>query len=387
MITGPHHATVADYEAIVRNANACFTQVSDAGGVVACWPQSYVRDAAHLHRFLIFKEEDRVVSSAVYVDQTLMVDGFGIRVAGVGEVATHPEYRGRSLMSQLLKCAIECMTEEGYAFSDLSGDRQRYGRFGWECGGREWLFTVTLRSLARIPAREEYEAREYRALPGEIDATHAVHEAEPRRIKRTRAQHERLMGRHGRLVLLARRRGDVAAYLVSQPGKDHVTVNEFGGEAKGVCRLLGCLLERDARALTVPAPWAHPLNETLSQVSAHWQLAPTRMFRILSLRATLRGFARQMGDRYRALCFRGERRLTLGSAETGEAVGLVFSEVGVEVCDRDEKSPTLWLSPHGMVRFLFGPMEPGAVATLPPELTFLSAILPVDFTIGHNDAV
>ena len=152
MIQGPMRASLDDFDSIIELVDECFSHDRDSGGMLARWPHCYIPQHEKIRNCLIFKDGSKVVSLVEYVDQIVLVNESEIKVAGITAIATWPTYRGRGFMTKLLKHCIPLMREEGYAFSDLGGDRQRYGRFGWENGGREWRFRITPRSLHTVKA-------------------------------------------------------------------------------------------------------------------------------------------------------------------------------------------------------------------------------------------
>ncbi|MCD6599565.1 MAG: GNAT family N-acetyltransferase [Dehalococcoidia bacterium] len=184
MIQEPKRASLDDFDSIIELVDECFPHERDSGGMLARWPHCYIPKPEYLRNCLIIKDDSKVVSLVEYVDRTLLVEGRGIKVAGITGVATRPTYRGRGFMTQLLKYCISLMREESYAFSDLGGDRQRYGRFGWENAGREWRFDITRRSLHTADTPVSFEVAPYQASSEEIDAIVAIHEQELLRMKR-----------------------------------------------------------------------------------------------------------------------------------------------------------------------------------------------------------
>ena len=60
------------------------------------------------------------------------VDDTQLRIAGIGGVCTHPEYRKRGLMQELMPHCVNEARSQGYHLSWLGGQRQRYAYFGYE---------------------------------------------------------------------------------------------------------------------------------------------------------------------------------------------------------------------------------------------------------------
>lgn len=92
--------------------------------------------------------------------------GLPLVVGGIGGVSTAPEARGKGYMTRLLNHVIHEMRRTGYPVSWLSGDRQRYGNFGWDYAAPAHTLQFTRRSLEwnKIEAVELDEVMGYEAL-------------------------------------------------------------------------------------------------------------------------------------------------------------------------------------------------------------------------------
>jgi len=386
MIEGPLRASLADFDSLIEFVDECFPGDRDQGGMLARWPHCYI--PKKIGNCLIIKDSSKAVSHVGYVDQTLLVDGEEVKVAGITGVATWPTYRRRGFMTQLLNYSISLMREEGYAFSDLGGDRQRYARFGWERAGRQWLFDITPRSLHAVDAPKGYQVNQYRVRPDEVDSTFALHGRELLGVKRTRNLHEMLLGRKGKEVWLAQGSEGIVAYAVADPGEKHQEILEFGGTSNGIHALLMHLTEAlGSETIRIYSPWSHPLNPLFFSMSSRWHVNCQRMIKILDLEATLRGFTNQLVGRYRKLGLQGSRNIALGIEGTDQLVEIEFSPEELLVRRASGFSGALTLSELQIVRLLFGPSTPSAEFTLPPSALFLDGLLPLDFYIWVNDAV
>jgi len=388
MIQGPMRASLSDFDSIIELVDECFPHDRDSGGMLARWPHCYIPKHEKIRNCLIFKDGAKVVSLVEYVEQMAIVEGREIKVAGITGVATWPTYRRRGFMTKLLDYCISLMCEEGYAFSDLGGDRQRYGRFGWENAGREWRFNITPRALSATEAPVGFEVTPYQACSEEIDAIVSIHEQEPLRMKRDRYLYEILLGRKGKQVWLARSREGIVAYVVTDAGGQEQSIVEFGGNAEGIHAIFMHLTEiLGSEVLHIHSPWSYSLNPHFFSISSRWNIGCIRMIKILSLEETLRGFAHQLRARYRDLEIKGKHAIALGIDGTDQKVEIEFSPDEVIVEKASHLSKALTLSEHQMVRLIFGPGSPSATLNLPQNARFLEALLPVDFYLWRNETV
>jgi predicted acetyltransferase len=388
MIDGPYRASLNDFDSIVKLAEECFPHDRDRGGMLARWPHCFFPKAEKIKNCLVMKDGPKVVSLVEYVDQTLLVEGSNLRVAGITVVCTDPSYRHLGLMTKLLNYCISLMKEEGYAFSDLNGDRQRYGHFGWENAGHQWRFDVSRRSLSTVDTSTNHEVSQYDASSKEIEAIIAIHDREAMGIKRNRNLYEMLLERKGKQVWLAQGNEGTDAYVVADPREREQEIVEFGGAAEGIRAILLHLIENfESEVLHVNSPWLHPLNATFFSISAKWHVACQRMIKIINLEKMLRGFAHQLGQRYCDLGFQGSHSIALAIEGTEQRVEIEFSPEEVTVKNVSDFQKPLTLSDRQMVRLIFGPGTLGSEFSLPLNARFLGSLLPVNFYIWENESV
>jgi len=388
MIKGPFRASLDDFDSIAELANECFPFDRDNGGIVPRWPHCFFPKEEKIKNYFVMKDGSKVVSLVGYVDGDLKTGVGTVKSAGITVVSTWPTYRERGLMTKLLKQCITSMQEEGYALSDLAGDRQRYGHFGWERAGRQWRFQVTRRSLSDSKAAECHTVSPFNASKEETDAVIAIHEKEAMGLKRSRGLYEMLYGRVGRHLWLSRDDEGIDAYAMVDPREKEQVITEFGGSLVGTRSILGHLVENvGIEVLYINSPWQHPLNATFFSASSWWNVVCQRMVKIIDLEATLRGFASQLGRKYCNSGFRGSHTATFAIEGTEQQVEVEFSPDGVTVNKASGSSGSLKLSDRQMVRLLFGPGTPSTEFTLPPKARFLEPLLPLDFYIWENESV
>jgi len=334
-------------------------------------------------------------------------------------------------MTKLLPFAIEVMTQEGYALSDLAGDTQRYGTFGWEPAGRKWNFTITRRSFSWNRSAHEQDATgaatfkitlakdiNDRRCDGIEQIIELHQQSRIPILKRARELAHILLGRVGKQVWLAKTPdGQIAAYVVATPGQKAYRIDEFGGTADAVQAVIAHFINSlGADSVHLSSPWTHPLNKKFFRISASWHVACLRNIKIIDLEKTLSGFAPQLAQRYRNGRLKGKYAVALQVADTEQRVGIELSADGIRVQPGAEVKPikrhqrrmvrtarefskhgvTEKPSPHTpmiilperqMVRLLFGPGSPSAsIGKLISEanLEFLDALFPLDFYISYG---
>ncbi|HUS80263.1 MAG TPA: GNAT family N-acetyltransferase, partial [Armatimonadota bacterium] len=75
--------------------------------------------------------DGRLVSSVTCYLRPTYVAGRTIKAACIGSVCTHPDYRRRGLVRQVLDESAQWMVAEGFAWSFLYGLEAVYGGSGW----------------------------------------------------------------------------------------------------------------------------------------------------------------------------------------------------------------------------------------------------------------
>jgi predicted acetyltransferase len=77
----------------------------------------------------------------------LIIGGIPLKLAGIGNVSSHPNDRGQGHMKRLMQHCLHVMKAEKYDLSWLSGNRQRYNYFGYEVCGSTCVFHVTKENI------------------------------------------------------------------------------------------------------------------------------------------------------------------------------------------------------------------------------------------------
>ncbi len=102
--------------------------------------------------YFIAEMDGRMVATIGLYPYPLRVGEVIFQTAGVGQVCTLPEARGKGAMSSLLRAV--CLEADRYDFTWLYGDRLRYGRYGWTAGGCTYRFETGQRYLPPQPDGE-----------------------------------------------------------------------------------------------------------------------------------------------------------------------------------------------------------------------------------------
>jgi hypothetical protein len=290
-------------------------------------------------------------------------------------------------MTRLLRYSIPFMEREGYAFSDLGGDRLRYGRFGWELTGRAWRYTISPRTLGALDEPEGFEVSVYGGTRREVKATLRLQETQRLGVKRDDHLHRMLLGRMGKVVFVARRKGEIDSYAVTDRREKMCGISELGGSPDGVHSIIRHVTKSlGLDSVIVSLPWTHPLDERIRSLSSGWGLSCWRMVKIIDLCATLGGFTEQLHSRFLQASLE-PRKIALRIEGNEKGVELDLSHEGVSAREVDAAGGAITLPEREMVRLLFGPSSPRIIASLPSRARFLGELLPADFFLWPNEGV
>ncbi|HXF50218.1 MAG TPA: GNAT family N-acetyltransferase [Dehalococcoidia bacterium] len=165
--------------------------------------------------------DGRIVAYVRIFDRRMRVRGVPLRAAGIGSVATHPDFRHRALASALLTDAIGVMERRGYAISFLyTGVMPLYERLGWRVVAQPYL-RAPVAELAGVGADRPYAVRGFGVA--DLPAIRRVLSRATRRATGAVVRSERYWRDHfwwanddPRFFLVAERQGRIVAYLRGQ---------------------------------------------------------------------------------------------------------------------------------------------------------------------------
>jgi GNAT superfamily N-acetyltransferase len=380
-------AATSDYEQLARLGQYCFGH--DAGALDWRWNHVW---GAHLggpsreitDRFLVWKEEGRVLGMLAIVPMTLLWGGARIAVAGVSSVATHPEHRGRGIMSALLERACAEMHEADYLLSDLGGDRSRYGNYGWEPVGLQALLQFGGKYLRALPDPQAPpvhvtagDARAAAALLALCDRRDPRYERGPRQL-------EWLLHRRGAEFWAIPDAAGFACYI----GAFDDTVVEYAGRPDllpGLIKHFARMHSLDKVIVRAPARF-DAAEELLYKACGYFTLATLHSMRVVQLVPLLRALAPGVGARLRE-AGAAPAPLSLALADGGEVVTLRWRTGELAVEDGAGAAATLSLGRRDMIRLLLGPFTEGLLAPLGTAGRAWAAAFPLPFHCSWLDTV
>ena len=203
------------------------------------------------------RRDGRLAAAVGVFPVTWHVGGAALRVAAIGGVSTHPRYRGRGLMSTLMRHCVEEIRAAGFPLSWLSGMRRRYRHFGYEQCGNELLFTLKRDDLNA--AGIDGTGIEFRRLTEDdplLAHAQRLHSAQPVRCERPAAEFVAICSSWNNRPYAALAGTELAGYLIA--GDDGSRVTELVANVPATLRIAAAwCAHRGIDSVTVAASPAH----------------------------------------------------------------------------------------------------------------------------------
>lgn len=131
-MTGPKAISASELPSLGRLIDGVFGTTERS--MFEMFPTLFRRD--NWENLLIFADGHEVVAHVGMLYRWACIQGITLKVALIGAVATHPEYRGRGLASKLFSLAQDMARADGADLMLISGARGLYTRAGAAIVGR-----------------------------------------------------------------------------------------------------------------------------------------------------------------------------------------------------------------------------------------------------------
>ncbi|MEW9032575.1 MAG: GNAT family N-acetyltransferase [Planifilum fimeticola] len=307
-------ASAEDREAILEVVETCFATPGGqpSGRIEERFWHVYAPDRFQPSSWQVAEAGGKIVAAAGFPTIDLNVGSFSFRCAGVTGVCTLPEWRGRGLMSALLKAGMDDIDRRGLPLSLLKGMRHRYRRFGFEDGGRR-LGLVLHRRRFPDPGWNDEEVVHVAGIgastplpPGFCEGLLAVQKRYLGRALRSPSDQRAMISRRGVHTLWVERDGHAAYALAGGATGPHLDdgfppaaegggtwskLYEVAGEPRLALQLLGFLMRKGSGSMQVLiSPRLNALERRLWERAERQFLSPAGMIRIHDLAGLLASY-------------------------------------------------------------------------------------------------
>ena len=322
----------------------------------------------------VITENGKLRAAIGAFDSVFSVGGTELKCRGIGNVAVHPYHRSKGYMIECMNMINESIISDGYDFSMLGGQRQRYGYFGYEDSGCAYSFLINgtnIRHCFRDVPFCELEIRDVHADDTElIDAAYALYLTRPMRTVRKREEFLDICHSWKEELKVILRGGEVIGYFVGGLGeltfKDSA---DFDDVIRNYVSKFG------KAELTLPS-WDEKLIAAAYRITDYYSIRNCYMYSIYNYKRVL-GALLSFRASISSLCdfslnvlihgIAGDERLTL-SVKDGSA-NVTDAPDGCEIALELEHKEALafFCSPYSPLRHSHA-LSPALLAALPLPL-------------------
>lgn len=244
----------------------------------------------------------QVVTHWAVMGYNMRIGRARVRVAGIGGVATHGDYRRRGLMAKTATASINRLRDHGYDLSVLFGIGDFYHRFGYV---RAWSDTDWTVATGDLPAEKpdanvrKFAVRYREDLDSLYNRTHAnLTGTAVRPVYKTKRVRRKHLG-----YLWRDRRGRAAGYVIVSHSPGELECSEFAGRTEQVLRVLGMLCRKlhcgklRFEVLHYDSDLCRRLRRGSCQSETHYIRCGGAMVRTVNLAATLQKMRRELSRR------------------------------------------------------------------------------------------
>ncbi len=314
---------------------------------------------------------------------TWCIDDTQLRIAGIGGVCTHPEYRKRGLMQKLMPHCVNEARSQGYHLSWLGGQRQRYAYFGYETCGTAIRFALSGNNIRHTPGPDS--TIRFEIIEEEdgdrLQRVSALHSAQATRAQRSESDLYSLLISWGASPYAALIADDMVGYLLIGPnGTVSELVAEDDDTALAIAR--AWVEHGDDASITLRlGPLDGGLLSKLADISEDMTVTQSGNWQVFDWVTVIDTLlqARQarspLMDGVVRVSIEGCGVLEIEVSGGGAGCRLVSGAAAIQ-CDS--------LQAH---RLLFGPLKPSEVVALPAAAQALEAWCPLPLFWPTQDRV
>lgn len=251
MFEGPRSASIEELPEIVRLVNCIFNIDRYGASVDRICPLVFCEK--NLENLRVIVCDGKIVSHLGIWEGWLYFYGLKLKIALIGSVCTHPDYRGRGYASMLVNDAFEKFRRDEIDLVMVSGARTLYSRFGCVEAGILYDYHISVNEaklLAGCSAELKVEKYEIDRILDLIE----VHQREPIRFRRSREEFKILADRVFTIGVTARGYASIfLSYRMSKPvsymallrlaDDNSATVVEYAGSRNAILKTLYSVLK------------------------------------------------------------------------------------------------------------------------------------------------
>ena len=241
---GPRACRLSEFDEIVTLINQVFRSGSDQD-VRTDYPLIF--HPSRMEHMRVVKVDGKIVSHVPVGPRQVIAHDDSFVMGIIGGTVTHPDYRRQGHATLCLRDCVRIMEESDWPVSVLWTIEPTfpfYQNSGWEAvGSQGWMYTLGPQDAALFDAGP-YDIAAYNPPDVQkLEAMMRIHEGEPLRIGRSRAEYEVLFNLHKIGTFAAMKGGETIAYLMVGHGTNKPGLIEGGGDPQGLEALAAHVLK------------------------------------------------------------------------------------------------------------------------------------------------
>lgn len=376
--------SAGDFDETMRFLNEAFGEhrPHDFAGML---PSIYQPTDKHMRCNYAVRERGQIAALVGVFPIDWRVGKVSLKVAGIGGVGVHPDFRGRGLMKRLMNHAVDTIGEQGYDLSYLGGRRQRYAYFGYEVAGLSYRLSFNQDNVRHAFAGKDQEVQ---LEPVSNDAQtiaslKKLHDAQPLYCQRPAEAFNHYLQSWFYQPMLARdREGKIVGYLAAHQEKNQI--NELvAQDPQAAAQIVRpWVLQSDADVQLCLSGPTEPVLRRLGEFAETVTTEPTGNWRIFDWPRVVDALLK--AQHAASPLMHGS--VSLGIGDTATVFRLTVDDQGAR-CESVKGPADLTADPLTMTRLLFGPLPSSAVMQLPPAASILSAWCPLPLGFSPQDKV
>ncbi len=393
--------TAEDYDEALALLNLAFHgDNSTKPSFEVSLPKMWKRDDEHMGKHIAYRVAGQLKTIVGIYPLKTKIGKHEFTFCTVGNVATHPDSRGKGYMHELMTAAISelaCMNADA---ARLGGLRQRYERYGFEPAGTKYTFTLTKKNIMSI-RDTGLTTSKIKFVPiglgdtGYLAKARELFSRQAIAVERTNPEEFYLSTKAWQMNPWAAldEKGEMMGYLVASENKSSLAeqlVYSCSGDSRFIDMISAWVMQNDLDSLKLElAPWDRQNCRALGLLCESVSISVASSFLIRSWAEITNALIDLKTQ---------QDRMPEGSLVLGiEGYGNIMMKVqdGAGSCCRTDQKAALTLHPLDAIRLLFGHMPPWTVADLSqtaslpsaPTAMLLNSWLPLPLSWNGQDRV
>lgn len=315
-------ANKSEYTQLMDLLDTAFCFEKDEDKFLTLLPKLYKEEYKPWENNIVVRTDEGLKAATGLYYSTLNVLDEKLLIGGIGNVAVHPDSRGKGYMKDVMRECIADMKKRGADFSYLGGHRQRYQYFSYEYGGLIYIFHIAESNIRHVlgqNAKSRFTARELTAEDSEIlNEIDLIHRKQPQYCERDKEAYFDILRSWRRIPFAVFEGDEFKGYFIVS--RDYGSVGEFDSKApEDLTDVLLCAFEhkKERRRLYVDVPpYRKDLLNLMHKISGGFDICHSCMYTIFNYKKVLRAYLKLKNS--------------LQPLAEGKAVVLIHGEAGDE---------------------------------------------------------